>query len=461
MILLIFIILFLLMTYMYFLIATGNYFMKYMFQEMGHHDGCFLLSTRAKPNKMLGDVSFVSKVFYFIHNQHGRILSVLPFLKYVKRFLYYIAFKIEMIPHLSIIIKVMYFVVCFDLIRIVNQSHEWLALCILLIGIMTLIMMPFTSFIGEHEKAYAFDKSLLFHYLIVTDDAVFWTKVIHKKYENNTMFDCKKENKRLQRRQLMDPSGNYIKDRSIFDYNQFKSQDLIKKYESFHPLYMIGESINQWIIPLTKHSGGYSKYNNIEFVKIGKRSYIKSHGMMTIADYQDVISNYLTLRNNTKYEGLNLRRQSQVPAMNEVSAKVLDRTHLIHHRLSGREGGFGTLVPMFKSVNTGTNSVYGGRVQKEPHLKSMKYFEDLAFDHLKKYAHSKVLYFAEPYYKKGDVIPMFVHIQIYHVEKGNVYLIKQGHIHNNPYLFRKDKKYHIDINFKTGQTTITKGKKVL
>jgi len=461
MILLIFIILFLLMTYMYFLIATGNYFMKYMFQEMGHDNGRFLLSTKAKPNKMLGDVSFVSKIFYYIHNQHGRLLTVLPFLKYVKRFLYYVAFKIEMIPHLSIIIKVMYFILCFDLIRIINQSHEWFALCVLIIGAITLVFMPFTSFIGEHEKSYAFDKSLLFHYLIITDDAAFWSKVIHKKYENNTMFDVKKEHKRLQRQQLMDESGNCIKDRSIFDYNQFKSQDLIKKYESFHPLYMIGESINQWIIPLTKHSGGYSKYNNIEFVKIGKRSYIKSHGMMTIADHQDIISNYLTLRNNTKYKGLNLRRQSQVPAMNEMSAKVLDRTHLIHHRLGGREGGFGTLVPMFKSVNTGTNSVYGGRIQKEPHPKSMKYFEDLAFDHLKKHKNAKILYFAEPYYKKGDVIPIFVHIQIYHVEKGNVYLIKQGNIHNNPYLFKKDKKYNINIDFKTGRTELTKRKNLI
>lgn len=444
---------------MYLLIVDGKYVMKYWAGEMGHKDGGFILSKRAKPNKMLGKPSIFSKIIFIIHNKYSLVLSYIPFFKYINRLIYILAFKMEQIPYLSIIVKILYIILSIHIIQIINDEvSSWLAIIILVLNGVIVLLLPFTSFIGDRKKESAFYKSLLFHYLIITDDVDFWTKQLGKKYSNHSMISTKNDQQNLDRRQLVDRSNHCIKDRSVFDYKTFKNAYLIHKLESFHPLYLIARYINGYAMNPYKQSGGISLYNSVDFVKVGNYKNVRSHGMMTILDYDDIVPNNLTLRKHDANEALTIRRKSNVAGMNMFSAKVFDRTHLVHHRLSGMEGGLGTLVPMYKSVNTGINSIFSGKVQKEPHYKSMKYYEDFALNYLSKHRKVKLLYYAEPFYKKNEIIPTFVDIQLYHVEKGNVFLIKKGSVYNNPYLFKEDKKFNIDVNYQTGETHIEKKK---
>lgn len=446
---------FLCWSYMYFLVATGNGFMSYMFQEMDHKDGSFLMSGKVKPNKMVGFPTFFTKILYTLHNWHGKLTVWIPWMWLIKRPFYIIAMKSAMISYIDLICKFIYIGFSLTVIQMISVDHEWIALFCLIIFVVILFLLPSSVVVwGDKRNKNVFNQSNFYHYLLLTDSSGFWTQFISPKFRNKSMFHFTKD-KYKEKRITEYGNGKYVRDRSIFKYETFK-YFMIKPEESFHPLYQIGYAVNRRFPSKTSKSGGRTTYNSVQFVKIAGRTFVKSGGMMTLLDSKDVIPNDLTLRKQDHYKAFNLRRKSKVPGLIESSKNIFDRTHLVHHRLSGMEGGFGTLVSMYKPVNTGINSLFHGRIVNKPHRRSMKHYEDIALNHLNRFKNAKLLYFAEPLYKENENIPFAVKIQIYHVQKGNTYLIKQKMVINKPYLFRKDKDYEIDVNMVTGETHVRK-----
>jgi len=108
----------------------------------------------------------------------------------------------------------------------------------------------------------------------------------------------------------------------------------------------------------------------------------------------------------------------------------------------------------FKSVNTGTNSMFHGKVTGTPVKNSMKYYEDFAIDYLTKHQDHSILYVADPYYiRETDVVPSHVKIRIYRIAKRKPFLLKEGKVYNTQYLFNKDKDVKFDVDCQTGHVT--------
>lgn len=444
-----------LMAYYYFLLVTSKYFIKYMFQEMGYDDGYFLMSSRVKKTNMIGFPDYRTQLFYKLHNIHGKLTGFVPFYGYFKRPLYMIALKSEQVLFLPLVMKLVSIVYMFFLIGYIDDHVSTVfGLIFMIVTIITFVFMFFSYQNVNLKQKNLYSKCYLLHYLLVTDNADFWTKFVKNKH--TSMFKIKLDNKHYDRKINYASNQEYVKDKSPTDYEFFKNHKTMIDKHVFHPLYPIAMSINNYYQSRTVLSGGFSLYNYVDFKRVGNYSLPRSHGMMTLADYRDIIPKDLTMRYHNEKQAYQIRYKSKTPGLNKTSSKILDRTHLVHHRLGGAEGGFGTLVPMFKSVNTGINSLFTGRASSVSVRGSMKYMEDLAFNHLSKHKRSKILYYARPYYASNtNVIPKYIHIQIYHVEPGNVYLVKQYRVFNNKYLFNSDKKFDIKIDYNTGDTYVS------
>lgn len=288
---------------------------------------------------------------------------------------------------------------------------------------------------------------MFINYLLLFNNGAYWKqKTFLKRFQYQLNVNYKsKSNHQREWKQMSDYEAS--SDQSSFNL-KYRNGELIKL-----------PAISTVILAFAKNNqlehknqcmGGTNFYHSVDFMKIDDRSFAKSNGMSTYLDYDDLIPKGYSLRDVDSNKALNIRRKSKVPGLYQDSKRVFDRTHLVHHRLSGCEGGIGAMVPMFKSVNTGINSMFHGRVTNTPVKNSMKYYEDFAINYLSEHKTHRLLYEANPFYiKPNDVVPSHVKIMIYCITDDKVFLIKHGKVYNQQYLFSKDR----DVKFKVDTTT--------
>lgn len=444
-------ILFLIMSYMLFLIFSASAFMRYELRSNGYQIPGKTFIAKAVTNPYVKRrpllILPLTRIGYNVYNLYHKLTVSIPGVQKVEKGLYYIGLYF----YKSIVTKIIFTVLLLIFgSGALSIEQPVLQLIVGIIAICDFFMYFYCVLQPTLKYQYRFDNHMFINYLLAFNDANFWRQHSFVKKFNYRISIYNKEQLNIDRQwHLM---SEYDEDVSV-DQSTFKLKERVNPTRNLPIItpIVLSLAVNHNLQSNRQCMGGFNIYQSVDFVKINDKNYIKSNGMMTYLDGLDLIPKGCSLRDVDKNKAFSLRRKSKVPGLYEDSKKVFDRTHLVHHRLSGCEGGIGAMVPMFKSVNTGTNSMFHGKATGTPVKNSMKHYEDFAIDYLTKNPKHSILYVADPFYMNSeDVVPSSVKIKIYRVEKQKVFLLKKGKVINQQYLFDKDKDVKFNVDYQTG-----------
>lgn len=440
--------LFLIMTYMFFLMYISSAFLRYDLRRNGYYSpaGTFISKNVVKyyvKRKPLM-IEPLTKIGFSLYNLYHRLTVSLNGISKIERIMY----RFGLYFYKNMIFKIGYGLLFMFVSGVaITKGPSFIKLIfslMVLMNIVTYVYCVIEPVVKSKDKLY---RHMFINYLLLFNNGAYWKqKTFLKRFQYQLNVNYKsKSNYQREWKQMSDYEAS--SDQSSFNL-KYRNGELIKL-----------PAISTVILAFAKNNqlehknqcmGGTNFYHSVDFMKIDDRSFAKSNGMSTYLDYDDLIPKGYSLRDVDSNKALNIRRKSKVPGLYQDSKRVFDRTHLVHHRLSGCEGGIGAMVPMFKSVNTGINSMFHGRVTNTPVKNSMKYYEDFAINYLSEHKTHRLLYEANPFYiKPNDVVPSHVRIMIYCITDDKVFLIKHGKVYNQQYLFSKDR----DVKFKVDTTT--------
>lgn len=448
-------ILYLCMSYMFFLMFTSSAFMCYELRSNGYTmPGRTFNRNAVKDPYEIRKPLFIfplTSIGYKCYNVYHKLSVNVQGIQVIDRCMY----RIGIYFYKSIVVKCIYMFMLLSFGACsISIGTSLFQLIMGLIGIFDLFMVLYCILQTSLKYSYQYEKHMFINYLLIYNGFDFWKKhrLIRRANYNINVYPKKKMDLKRNWSVNSEYKGDDVSiDQSIFRLNE--RHNPTRGLPVISPV-VLSLAINNELQSNKQCMGGINMYQSVQFVKIDDRNYMKSQGMMTYLDGYDLVPKGHSLRDIDKNKAFSLRRKSKVPGLYEDSKCVFDRTHLVHHRLSGCEGGLGTMVPMFKSVNTGTNSMFHGKVTGTPVKNSMKYYEDFAIDYLIKHQDHSILYVADPYYiRETDVVPSHVKIRIYRIAKYKPFLLKEGKVYNAQYLFNKDKDIKFDVDYQTGHIT--------
>lgn len=447
--------LFILYSYMFFLMFISSSFLRYELRQNGFKNpastfiGKYINEFYKKREPLI--ILPITKVGYFCHNKYQKITVNIPGINRFEKLFY----KLGLYFYKNTISKIIFLVIGMLLISGSLSIYMPILQTILsVIVVFDIITFSYCIFNPSLKNTYDYYHNMYINYLLLFKDNQYYKHNTFVKHSNYFLsFYPKIPVKRREWYQASDYDDDVSLDQSVFKLKNHTQPT--RRLPVISPV-ALALAINGELKSKYQCNGGINMYNNIDFIKIDNRSYAKSNGMMTYLDGYDLVPKGCSIRDVDANAARNIRRKSKVPGLYEDTKQIFDRTHLVHHRLSGCEGGLGTMVPMYKSVNTGTNSLFHGRVSKEPVKNSMKYYEDFAINYLNKHPKDHILYVSDPYYiSDKDIIPSHVKIRIYVVKNDKVFLLKKGKVFNIKYLFKEDKDHKFKIDSVTGHATFS------
>lgn len=443
--------LFFILSYMMFLIFINSKFLKYEIKTNGYNIPGKVLRRGAIPDYYVDRrplfVMPLTRIGYDFYNIYHRLTIKIPYFYYVERLIYHLGVLFYSHIVVKTITVIVYIALSFYLTTLLSNIVQLIFGVYAMIHMIMMISNMAEPVLKNRQKGY---HNYFINYLIAFDGADHWNNQHFIRRSGYYLPIYTNKAVAVNNRQMYfnDDYDGVVKDQSSFEL-KYRNKYL-NKSPVIEPV-IISYAVNHNVKNKTRGMGGRNFYKSVDFVDIDGYSKCVSNGMMTYLDGYNLIKKGQSLRDVDEGAAGYLRRKSNVPAMNDTTRRLFDRTHLVHHRLSGCEGGYGSMVPMYKSVNTGTNSIFHGKVTGEPVRNSMKYYEDFAIQYLENNPSHQLLYSSIPTYMDSeDVVPTFVTIKIYRVADHKSHLLKEGIVRNDQYNFDKDKDHQWQVDYKTG-----------
>lgn len=416
------------LTFILFNIAIMRGFIIYGLNSMGHKSPIYvfdkLSDTYLKPKRFSTPMTWL---MFKMHNIYNRLMAGIH-LSWLSRMIRFMALYMW-IYYIGYVFILLYVIITAYLIIYKDASLYLLSGMIL--ALYVLLERPI--------KNESYRKSNIYHYIMMSEDAVKWMRKIPGDLPPHQFeIEIAKDSRHLS-------NAEDIIDQSILTKNEFLEYVLDQDL-AFH--WFVGIGIGTKVNTDTTYNGGLSYFDKPSSIKINNVYMRRNNGMLTILDGYDLVPKGASLRDIDNAEAYKLRWQSKVAGMNKESGKYLDRTHLVHHRLSNAEGGWGVLIPVFKSVNTGLWNNYGEKILDTPHKNSMKYYEDKIIKYLESHPKHKIMYYAKPIYNEHAIIPTAIEIQCWRVDLGNIYPLFKAMVYNDPKMI--DRSFDVEIDMKSG-----------